>query len=567
MVLDLFKRLIYRINGDASLSPDPLGFFIDLASLLRRPRRDAMADIFLSYAKEDREIARGLSRLFIRAGWTVWWDRRIPAGLTWRRILESALRDMRCMVVLWSSHSIESDWVKEEAEEARLRKKLVPVLIETVIPPVGFRTVQAADLTDWDGTGESRGARQLIADLELILGKPAARAGIAAKPRAAAGQRPDQTRTEISVTGVEPTRGKPGTQSDRGSSTQDLPRWKLAGGLGIGLVLAFGLFTLWRDRAPVTDEVAKAVATTPTRSSTRIPAAPKLVDVVVQGLRQELKPDETLALSARGRFSDGTETEIAGAVKWSSSNARVAKVDGAGRLTALQSGTTQITATHGGVTSSAWSLAVKPLPPTNAPAPALVALTVNAYKRELEPRERMPLSVIGKYSDGSEKTLSAGWVLTSDNAAVLAVTATGEVEAWQAGNAGVVARSGNVTSAPLRFIVREPQSKVAVQPRQRKRAEYVPGKTSTDAVVTPAPDARSTAPELSGERPRANIAPYISRAKSFRAQGNYRAAIAELATARAVDPASQEVGAEIEQTKRACIAERKLGNRGLDCSL
>jgi hypothetical protein len=311
--------------------------------------------------------------------------------------------------------------------------------------------------------------------------------------------------------------------------------------------------------------MTKTMATTPTRSSTGIPVTPKLVNVVVYGLRQELKPDETLALSARGRFSDGTETEFAGAVEWSSSNARVAKVDGTGRVTALQSGSTKITASHDGITSSAWTLTVKSLPP--AGAPALVALTINAYKRELEPLEKMPLSVTGKYSDGSEKTLSAGWVLTSDNAAVLAVNAAGEVEAWRAGNAAVVARSGGVTSAPLHFIVKEPQSKLAVQARQRKRAEYVPGKLSPDGVVTGTSNARPKAPELSGENLRVNIAPYISRAKSLRAQGDYRAAMAELTTARAVDPASQEVGAEIEQTKRACIAERKLGNRRLDCAL
>jgi hypothetical protein len=41
------------------------------------------------------------------------------------------------MVVLWSSHSVESDWVKEEAEEARALKKLVPVLIEPMNAPVG----------------------------------------------------------------------------------------------------------------------------------------------------------------------------------------------------------------------------------------------------------------------------------------------------------------------------------------------------------------------------------------------------------------------------------------------
>lgn len=69
-------------------------------------------------------------------------------------MIEGALNEMRCMVVLWSSNSIVRDWVKEEAEEARIVQKLVPVLIEPVKPPVGFRAIQAADLIDWDGSSE-----------------------------------------------------------------------------------------------------------------------------------------------------------------------------------------------------------------------------------------------------------------------------------------------------------------------------------------------------------------------------------------------------------------------------
>jgi hypothetical protein len=130
-----------------------------------------MADIFLSYANEDREKARAVTGLLESSGWSVWWDRRVPAGRTWRSMIEEALRDMRCMVVLWSTHSVESDWVKEEAEEARALGKLIPVLIEPVKPPVGFRSIQAADLTHWDGSRDYVGARQLIADLEPLMGK------------------------------------------------------------------------------------------------------------------------------------------------------------------------------------------------------------------------------------------------------------------------------------------------------------------------------------------------------------------------------------------------------------
>lgn len=133
-----------------------------------------MTDIFLSYTERDRETARRIAEALGSAGWSVWWDRRIPAGETWRNVLEHALEDMRCMVVLWSAKSIESEWVYEEATEGRRLGKLVPVMIEAVRPPAGFREIQAADLTGWDGSPDFDGLRMLLADLENMLGRPVA---------------------------------------------------------------------------------------------------------------------------------------------------------------------------------------------------------------------------------------------------------------------------------------------------------------------------------------------------------------------------------------------------------
>jgi hypothetical protein len=135
-----------------------------------------MTDIFLSYTERDRETARRIAEVLGAAGWSVWWDRRIPAGETWRSVLEHALEDMRCMVVLWSAKSIESEWVYEEASEGRRLGKLVPVMIENVRPPAGFREIQAADLTGWDGSPDFDGLRMLLGDLENLLGKPVAAA-------------------------------------------------------------------------------------------------------------------------------------------------------------------------------------------------------------------------------------------------------------------------------------------------------------------------------------------------------------------------------------------------------
>jgi len=68
-----------------------------------------MADIFLSYARENYEIAKRLSERLENIGWSVWWDWEVPAGQTWRDMIEQSRASMRCMVVLWSMDSIDSD--------------------------------------------------------------------------------------------------------------------------------------------------------------------------------------------------------------------------------------------------------------------------------------------------------------------------------------------------------------------------------------------------------------------------------------------------------------------------
>jgi hypothetical protein len=129
-----------------------------------------MAHVFISYDSEDREIAREIVTRLEAQGWSVWWDRRIPTGKTWRSVLDKALQEMDCMLVLWSSRSIESHWVIEEAEEGRDRGKLLPLLIEPVRPPRGFREIQALSFVDWDRSVGAPCFQTLLHDLaELTL--------------------------------------------------------------------------------------------------------------------------------------------------------------------------------------------------------------------------------------------------------------------------------------------------------------------------------------------------------------------------------------------------------------
>ena len=73
-----------------------------------------MADIFLSYVREDRKKAETLAEALQSEGWSVWWDRQIPVGRKWDEVIEDALSNTRCIIVLFSKQSVLSDWVRSE---------------------------------------------------------------------------------------------------------------------------------------------------------------------------------------------------------------------------------------------------------------------------------------------------------------------------------------------------------------------------------------------------------------------------------------------------------------------
>ena len=142
-----------------------------------------MADIFLSYSREDEARIKPLVSEFEAQGWSVFWDRRIPAGETWRSYIGSALKDAHCIVVAWSKYSIESQWVIEEADEGRERKVLVPLLLDKVQPPHGFRGIQAADISDWHAGESSERFDELVGDLKRVLGTQSMQRQAGVQPR------------------------------------------------------------------------------------------------------------------------------------------------------------------------------------------------------------------------------------------------------------------------------------------------------------------------------------------------------------------------------------------------
>ncbi|MBK8817320.1 MAG: toll/interleukin-1 receptor domain-containing protein [Methylococcaceae bacterium] len=111
-----------------------------------------MADIFLSYAREDIKKAGMLANALENQGWTVFWDRTsLLAGQDFEAVIHQAIQQAGCMVVAWSQASTQSNWVRGEAGIAGERNVLVPILFEPVEPPIAFRSLHTENLADWDG--------------------------------------------------------------------------------------------------------------------------------------------------------------------------------------------------------------------------------------------------------------------------------------------------------------------------------------------------------------------------------------------------------------------------------
>lgn len=132
-----------------------------------------MSDIFISYAREDKGRVEILANALQANGWSVWWDPHIPIGKRFDQVIEEALTEAKCIIVVWSNHSISSPYVRAEANEGIDRQVLLPVMIEEVKIPLVFRQIQTARLVDWHGSAEDPEFEKLVKDIEVTLGMPA----------------------------------------------------------------------------------------------------------------------------------------------------------------------------------------------------------------------------------------------------------------------------------------------------------------------------------------------------------------------------------------------------------
>ena len=251
-----------------------------------------MSDIFISYNNKDKAKAELFARAFERESWSVFWDKAIPPGKTFDQYINEQLEAAKCVVVLWSEGSVNSDWVKEEAQRGVQRKILVPVFISKVTPPLGFGRIEAAELFDWQGDTSEVEFQNLLKAIEALIRHHTGGEALADQtPRPSVGAAPSSVAATDKNPSVAP---KPHFPS---AASQQNKKYVFSGLAALAVLVI--LFIVWQRSGDIWMWVSGLLGT---EEKTQMPPSPSGALGVVFGsdISVEAAQDEIARASAKG---------------------------------------------------------------------------------------------------------------------------------------------------------------------------------------------------------------------------------------------------------------------------
>jgi adenylate cyclase len=128
-----------------------------------------MADIFVSYARSDRQRVAPLVAALEAQGFSVWWDPEIVGGQEFDALITRELEAAKAAIVVWTPTSVGSRWVRGEARFAADRGVLTPIQFEAPSLPLDFRAIHTIDFDDWDGDAQGGPFQDLTRALGLLF--------------------------------------------------------------------------------------------------------------------------------------------------------------------------------------------------------------------------------------------------------------------------------------------------------------------------------------------------------------------------------------------------------------
>src|SRR5204862_3558898 len=126
--------------------------------------------------------------------------------------------------------------------------------------------------------------------------------------------------------------------------------------------------------------------------------APALVSIAVTPNTPSIAKGLTQPFTATGTYTDNSTQDLTSSVTWHSSNGAVASINASGVATGLSVGSSNITATSGGITSNTAVLTVT--------APTLVSIAVTPNTPSIAKGLTQAFLAIGNYNDINTMTIT-----------------------------------------------------------------------------------------------------------------------------------------------------------------
>ena len=98
-----------------------------------------MADVFVSYARNDEAVAVRVVDALRSDGYAVWRDDELPAHLAYADVIEERLKSAKAVVVVWSAEAARSQWVRAEADTARSAGTIVQATCRRLDPAASLQ--------------------------------------------------------------------------------------------------------------------------------------------------------------------------------------------------------------------------------------------------------------------------------------------------------------------------------------------------------------------------------------------------------------------------------------------
>lgn len=138
-----------------------------------------MAKVFISYKREEQELAQFVRTKFAELGIEYFMDDELSPDENYSLGLDRQLAEAGAVLVLWTNLSVRSEFVYSEAQKGNRRRVLVAARFNQLSfddLPVPFNAFQTSDLSDWRATGAAGQHPQWQNVLDALgrkLGRPA----------------------------------------------------------------------------------------------------------------------------------------------------------------------------------------------------------------------------------------------------------------------------------------------------------------------------------------------------------------------------------------------------------